>query len=115
MSRGWVWAVVCMASLLSGCLPALVPWSPNGVWIAYTIAVRSGSPSLPEGWLFETRPPSGSSIVEGKPAKGGAAGYRLWATRVDTGESVLLEESRGPLTAPAWSPDGKALAFGRLV
>ncbi len=115
MSRGWVWAVVCLAFLLSGCLHAPVLWSPDGKWIAYTIAVRSGSPSLPGSWLFETQPPSGSSIVEGKPATGGVAGYRLWATRVDTGESVLLEESRGPLTAPAWSPDGKALAFGRLL
>jgi Tol biopolymer transport system component len=115
MSRGWVWAVVCIESLLSGCLHAPVLWSPDGTWIAYTIAVRSGSPSLPGSWLFETRPPSGSSLVEGRPATSGVAGYRLWATRVDTGESVLLEESRGPLTAPAWSPDGKALAFGRLV
>ena len=41
--------------------------------------------------------------------------YRLWATRPEGGESVLLEESRGPLTSPSWSPDGQALAFGRLV
>ena len=41
--------------------------------------------------------------------------YRLWATRAESGESVLLEESRGPLTSPSWSPDGLALAFGRLV
>jgi hypothetical protein len=27
----------------------------------------------------------------------------------------LLEESSGPLTSPSWSPDGLALAFGRLV
>src|SRR5262249_380054 len=30
-------------------------------------------------------------------------------------ESVLLEESRGPLTSPSWNPEGQALAFGRLV
>ncbi|MBX6316673.1 MAG: PD40 domain-containing protein, partial [Isosphaeraceae bacterium] len=34
---------------------------------------------------------------------------------VDAGASVLLEESRGPLTAPGWHPRGTALAYGRLV
>ena len=49
------------------------------------------------------------------PRPGRRRRYRLWATRADTGASVLLEESTGPLTAPGWSPDGRALAFGRVV
>ena len=40
---------------------------------------------------------------------------KLWTTRPETGESVLLEDSAGPLSAPAWSRDGTSLAFGRLT
>ncbi|HEV3121432.1 MAG TPA: biopolymer transporter Tol [Isosphaeraceae bacterium] len=48
-------------------------------------------------------------------AGGPISRYRIWATRAETAESVLLEDSAGPLTSPGWSPDGSALAFGRLV
>ena len=102
------------AQVLVGCLHAPVLWSPDGQWLAYTMAVRPEQPGLTPGWLFATAPPEAGGMGQA----GGPVGprlYRLWATRPEGGESVLLEESRGPLTAPSWSPDGQALAFGRLV
>ncbi len=41
--------------------------------------------------------------------------YRIWATHRSCQPSVLIEESHWPLTAPAWSPRGKSIAFGRFV
>ncbi len=41
--------------------------------------------------------------------------YRIWATQRDNRSAVPIEESLSPLTAPAWSPRGKVLAFGRFV
>jgi hypothetical protein len=94
------------------------------------MAVRPDRPALEPGWLFETVPsprdlagpgarlelPLRQALTIRPPlAELAPLVYRLWATQVERGESVLLEESRGPLTAPSWSPDGQALAFGRLV
>jgi Tol biopolymer transport system component len=96
---------------LAGCLHAPMPWSPDGKWIAYAVEVRPVERILRPGWLFQapaTPPPSAT-------APNPPTGYRIWATRKDSGTSVLLEESDRPLTAPGWSPDGRSLAFGRLV
>jgi hypothetical protein len=100
-----------------GCVPAPVVWSSEGRWLAYTMAVRSEDRLLPPGWLYSLNPSFersqlGWSDSTNRPA---AMVYRLWTTRPDTGDSVLLEESRNPLTSPVWRTDGKALAFGRLV
>ena len=101
-----------------GCVPAPVLWSPEGRWLAYTTAVRSEEQRLlPPGWLYNVKlGPEGEqlgwSASTDRPA---AFLYRLWTTRPDTGDSVLLEESRNPLTSPVWRSDGKAIAFGRLV
>ena len=116
MRRGWLGMVGLVSALTLGCLHAPVLWSPDGRWLAYTLAVQPGTRTLAPGWLFETEPaarPDIGSTRRERPVE--VTGYRLWATRAETGESVLLEESRGPLTSPCWSPDGKALAFGRLV
>ena len=102
------------ALALVGCLHAPVLWSPDGQWLAYTLALRPEQPSLSPGWLFATAPQGGRPLGQ-RPGPVAPRVYRLWATRPEGGESVLLEESRGPLTSPSWSPDGQALAFGRLV
>jgi Tol biopolymer transport system component len=115
MPRGAVWAAGVAASLLAGCLHAPVLWSPDGRWLAYTLAVRPGAGIPSPGWLFQTSPAKTIAPTPAEPGRGAASRvYRLWTTRVDTGASVLLEESTGPITSPGWSPDGRALAFGRL-
>ncbi len=102
------------ALALAGCLHAPVLWSPDGQWLAYTLALRPDQPGLTPGWLFATAPEGLRRLGQVQTPVGRRL-YRLWATRPEGGESVLLEESRGPLTSPSWSPDGQALAFGRLV
>ncbi|MBX6315403.1 MAG: hypothetical protein IRY99_21205, partial [Isosphaeraceae bacterium] len=52
--------VGCMTSIvLLGCLPSPASWSPDGRWLAYTLAVRPAEQVLPAGWLFETDPAAG--------------------------------------------------------
>ena len=112
MRRSCCWTIFLFALMgLSGCLHAPMPWSPDSQWIAYTVEVRPIECILQPGWLFE---PTSRPIVPDR-AKARPTGYRLWATRKDTGASVLLEDSPHPLTAPGWSPDGRGLAFGRLM
>ncbi len=41
--------------------------------------------------------------------------YRIWAANQNGHSTVLIEESRWPLSAPAWSPRGRSVAFGRFV
>ncbi len=41
--------------------------------------------------------------------------YQIWVAHPNNEASVLVEETRWPLTAPSWSPRGKAIAFGRFV
>src|SRR5690348_1534515 len=107
--RRIIMGMIGIASLaVLGCLHAPVLWSPDGQWLAYTLCSRPG-------WLFETGGDGDPGRSASIPARRAPLRYRLWATRAESSESVLLEESRGPLTSPCWSPDGLALAFGRLV
>ncbi len=92
-----------------GCLHAPMPWSPDGSWIAYTVEVRPPDQILSSGWMFDSEKPVGRTPTAP------CVGYRLWATRAATNTSVLLEDSPSPITAPGWSADGHALAFGRVV
>jgi Tol biopolymer transport system component len=122
LKRARLWVAGVVTVLLPGCVPSPLLWSPDGKWLAYTMAVRPADRVLAPGWLWEPAPGAGSpgraGAAAGTEAGGRARGevaYRLWATRVEDGASVLLEEGRGPLTSPGWSPDGSALAFGRLV
>ena len=95
------------AATVAGCVHTPIAWSPDGRWLAFTVATRPADRVLAPGWIFGGEParPGGEDRVT----------YRLWTTRPDTGASTLLETSAGPLTSAGWSPDGKALAFGRVV
>ncbi len=92
-------------------------WSPDGEWVSYTVAIEAERDQLKPGWLFTTT----VEEVEGHPetpvrsAGNGSPAFRIWATDRERRTSVLIEESPAPLTAPAWSPLGKSIAFGRLV
>ncbi len=112
MRRTFLQALTLASALaIGGCLHAPMPWSPDGKWVAYVVEVRPVDRLLKAGWLFES--PTAPTTAPTNPGR--PTGYRLWASRGDSGASVLLEESKLPLTAPGWSPDGRALAFGRVV
>lgn len=64
-------------------------WSPDGRWLAF---VDRTNPADPIGRR-----------------------YRVWAARVATHESVLIEESAWPRTAPVWGPRGRLMAYGRFT
>lgn len=108
----WVASLVLMATPESSYRP--IVWSPNGHWVAYTVPVAQQDPLPPAGWLY------GKVQLDLDPdeppalGRKGRVAERLWATEVETGESVMLDDSRGRLTAPAWNRDGSALVFGRL-
>jgi hypothetical protein len=86
-------------------------WSPDGRWLAYTVQARPrlDGPNETLAWLLP------GYVEAAAPQVGNARATRLWATRVESGESVLLAESDGPITEPSWSRDGASLAFGRWL
>ncbi|HWE36760.1 MAG TPA: hypothetical protein VG406_09355 [Isosphaeraceae bacterium] len=107
---GWA-AVVAVLGLGAGPGAESWPlaWSPGGDWVAVTLPARPSDRAACRGWLLGDDP-----TPRGEP--GPAVGpTNLWAARADDGSAVLLERAQGPLTAPAWKPDGTAVAFGRLV
>ena len=105
-------AVAGTIFVVGGCLHAPMPWSPDGKWLAYTVEVRPVEPILRPGLALRVADdaprPSRRERADRRPTDSGRPGG-------DSGASVLLEESTLPLTAPGWSPDGRALAFGRVV
>jgi Tol biopolymer transport system component len=107
--------LLVLPSLTSAGSDAPLAWSPDGHWLAYTMVARV-EPTLPKhGWLYDPDFGMDADGAPADPARLSAVRYRLWATRPDTQVSVLLEESREPLTSPVWRPQGRSLAFGRLV
>ena len=73
----------------NGWVDTLPAWSPDGETIAF--------------WRF--------NFIEGESFKGGPAG--IWLYNLASGEETLLYamQDASDDTAPAWSPDGKYLAF----
>ena len=92
-------------------------WSPDSRWLAYTSLDGPAQP-LPRGWLLgagarRIDSPAGRVDTRKEPARPGL--YRIWAIDQNSGSSVLIEESRWPLSAPAWGPAGRSLAYSRFV
>ncbi|WP_435022261.1 TolB family protein [Tundrisphaera sp. TA3] len=110
--------IALLASLLLGSattygadLDQRIGWSPDGAWIAYTARVRPEAVASEPGWLF------GTSGVAAPPTDPAAPDFenrdQLWVTRVDGRLSHLVDESPDLILGPSWSPDGRAVAFGR--
>jgi Tol biopolymer transport system component len=94
-------------------------WAPDSRWLCYTVSTNPGDIGPKPGWLLD----GGATAV----ALPGAANpgarrdlasspiYRIWAAHQNGHSTVLIEESRWPLSAPAWNPRGRSVAFSRFV
>src|SRR5262249_12543552 len=91
-------------------------WSPDARWLCYTMAPAGGPEGLPPGWLFDTAPNLPAGREPREPAQSSASSsYRIWITHRDAQPSVRMQESAWRLTAPAWSPHGRSVTFGRFT
>ena len=116
MLRGLVCLLAMTPALALGGPNVPMNWSPDGRWIAYTVSTRAGRPVFSAGWIFENAAEAPPRKVSGPDDhRGERTPFRIYAADADTGSAILLYESRGRLTSPAWRPDGRALAFGRVV
>jgi len=108
--------LVLTPSLASAGTGLPMNWSPDGHWVAYTVVSPQGPPVLSAGWFFEDAGGGPSPDLHDRQDRARLPDrYRICAADAGTGKAVNLYESAGPLTSPAWRPDGRALAFGRVV
>lgn len=101
-------------ALLAASFASPLDWSADGRWLAYTI-VKPDAPDPPREWLFPPETDADASTDAPQAANLLRATFQAWATRPDGTDSVLIEESRGPLSAPVWGPEGASLYYGRFV
>jgi Tol biopolymer transport system component len=92
-------------------------WSTDSQWLSYTVVSDLEVQGLSRAWLFE---PFRETPAREAPSTTDRIGsrallYRIWTTAHGDGTSVLIEESRWPLSAPSWSPRGKSFAYSRFV
>jgi len=120
IQRSLVSLYLLTTTVMAGWMNSPMSWSPDGEWLAYTIvAGPARDDHVGPGWLFDTASGGGKTrgtteVGERKAADAQAA-YQIWASHRNHEPSVLIEESRWPLTASSWSPRGKSIAFGRFV
>jgi Tol biopolymer transport system component len=105
------------ATFVAGWASSPMSWSPDGEWLSYTVVTDGEQGPFRPGWIFlaTDEATESSSAAESRRPVAGPSIYRVWATHRGSQPSVLIEESHWPLTAPAWSPRGKSIAFGRFV
>ena len=112
-------AMSCLASTASAAwMSSPMSWSPDSRWLAYTAVEEPSAETLRRGWLLgagAARPeiPAGVAGTRKDPAR--PVSFRIWAVDQTGRSNVLIEESRWPLSAPAWGPLGRMLAFSRFV
>jgi Tol biopolymer transport system component len=112
-----VFATLFGSTVLGAYTEAPITWSPDGRWVVYTLSASPIDQALEAGWFFNARRPARAasrSTPTDRLDNLVQSTHRIWATLAETGESTLLAESRGPLSSPAWNPDGSAIAFVRL-
>lgn len=106
-------------SLAASCLHAPLSWSPDGEWLAYTMATPPAGMALKPGWLYDpgapTPFPRRPILPLDEQQRAGSPRYRIWATERGSGVSVLIADSAHPLSSPAWGPDGHSLFYCRFV
>ena len=112
------WSLIYLVGLASAVAPASVhtasAWSPDGRWLAYTVATRGEIDPYRPVWLFQSSPPGPLEPTSG-PSSGSPLTFRLYATDLFGEGSALIASSPDPITAPAWRHDGGALAFARAL
>ena len=105
------------ATFVAGWVSSPMSWSPDGEWLSYSVVTDAEQQDqFRPGWIFLRVENSDSQSQQPtlEPASRPSI-YRIWATHRGSQPSVLIEESHWPLSAPAWSPRGKSIAFGRFV
>ena len=105
-SRIWRCVVACMR-LCSG-RPTANGWLTR--W-----RVRPDRPGLAPGWLFATAPPDAEPLGGDRPGRPLRLGSIGSGRRGPNGRVGLARGVARAADSPSWSPDGQALAFGRLV
>jgi hypothetical protein len=105
-------------SLAWSCLQSPLAWSPDGQWLAYTLEDAAPGSAPRAGWLFDPgrvgRPGGIATDVERESGGAAARRFRIWVSSRDAADSVMLEESAWPLSAPGWAPEGHRLAYLRF-
>ena len=102
---------VLTAAFVTASFGAPIEWSRDGRWVAHVAVASSDAPALPPRWPLD---PDGRAHSR-PPAPAPRRIHRIWATPASGTESVLLEESTGPVTSPTWGPDGRTIVYGRFV
>ena len=99
----------------SGGPESTMAWSPDGQWLAYSTRVDPGPGGIRfrPGWLVDLAAAPRPDAPTPGDASEAAPRDRLWLTRVADGASFLVDEAAGWHIGPAWSPDSRAVAFGR--
>lgn len=105
-------------------------WSPDGKWLAYSRLSTNGTWEL---WLISLDDeaercigpgllprwsPDGTHLVFQRPRERDGMLFSIWTVRIEEGEpgwpTEIAAEPDAALICPAWSADGKQIAFCRV-